>query len=128
MIVKKIAEAFIQPTSGTATPQDFQSLTIEWDRLSHSVKYHVQVLWERPAALRLVVNLHTVSRLMVERAVSTVIPEGVTAEELETLSECDRRLTPPARVAVHELMNLKERQLFVETFRGSFNRYKSRGE
>ena len=128
MIVKNIAEAFVKPAGGWATPQDFQALTVEWDRLSSPVKYHVQVLWERPAALRLVVNLHTISRLMIERSVSTVIPEGVTPEELETLSECDKRLTPPARVAVHELMNLKERQLFVETFRGSFNRYKSRGE
>ena len=128
MIVKNIADAFVKPVDGSARPQDYQSLTVEWDKLSSSVKHHVGVLLERPAGLRLVVNLHVISRLMLERSISTVIPEGVTPEELETLGECDMRLTSPARVAVHELMNLKERQLFVETFRGSFNRYKSRGE
>ena len=128
MIVKKIADAFVSVSNIEARPQDYQSLAIEIDKLSASTKYHVTVLMARAPGLRLVVNLHVISRLMLERSISTAIPEGVTKEELETLNECDMRLTVPARVAVHELMNLRERQLFVETFRQLFNRYKSRGE
>jgi hypothetical protein len=128
MIVKKIADAFVAVSDIAARPQDYQSLFIEIDRLSAAVQHHVKVMTERSSALNLVVNLHVISRLMLERSISTVIPDGVTKEELETLNECDRRLTVPARIAVHELMNLRERQQFVETFRRTFNRYKSRGE
>ena len=131
MIVKKMASppgTITRHDIGDATPQDYQCLTVEWSRLSSSAHVALDILLCRPPALRLMLNLTAVSRLMVDKNILVVIPDGVTPAEYEVLAECDMKLTVPARVAVHELYNLKERQQFVEAFRTEFNRYRCRGD
>lgn len=131
MIVKKLSNPpapIARHDSGDATPKDYQCLRIEMPRLSSLSQMFLDTLFGRSPAVRLMLNLATVSRFMAERSIMVVIPDGVTQGEYEVLAECDMKLTVPARIAVHELFNLKERQQFVETFRADFNRYRCRGD
>lgn len=79
-------------------------------------------LQQQPVVL-LKVNLGTTLKILQRQAVMVVVPEGLEEQELESLewlSACDA----PLQVVGHELMNIRERQLLVDQFRGVFNAYR----
>lgn len=79
------------------------------------------------AEARLAQNMTIITERMKRKSVTTVIPDGVTEHELQMLAVLDR-FPQNLRIVGHELLNLRERQLFADTFRVIFNAYRCKGE
>ena len=84
-----------------------------------------EVLLNYEPAIRLKIMLGRTAEMMVQRSVVTVVPEGLEPQELVLLASVEQ-LEPRLQVVAHELLCVRERQLFVDTFRTVFNAYKAK--
>lgn len=86
--------------------------------------YEATKLLQRDPALQLALNLGTVAKLMANSHVFTVIPDGLTDAERKMLDTAARVLGQKAQLGLHGVLNLHERQLFIEYFGMVFNAHK----
>ena len=110
-----------------AAPEDYEQFSREVARLPmHTTASVWLVLLNRPPAVRLKANMSVISAIMVDSDVRTVIPEGITLSERNML-EALVHLNVGCQLVGHELLNLRERQLFVDHFRIIFSAYRCKG-
>lgn len=109
-----------------AKPSDYKQFEGELGRLPQQAAHYWSILLGQDPMVRLKINmLHIVDHLML-KPITTVIPDGVDAHELCML-EALNKLSSNCQVVGHELMNLRERQYFVDEFRVIFNEYRCKG-
>jgi hypothetical protein len=84
-----------------------------------------EILLNYEPAIRLKIMLGRTAEIMTTRNVVTVIPEGLEPLELRLLYSV-AELEPRLQLVAHELLCVRERQLYADTFRIVFNAYKAK--
>lgn len=128
-VYKKIARTaaqYIYQDGTAATPEDYERFLGELSKLSESDARYWEILYGQEPVVRLKINLIHIIDTMLEGSVTTVIPDGVDANELKRLEGLSK-LSPMSQVVGHELLNLRERQRFVDEFRVIFNAHRCKG-
>lgn len=95
-----------------------------------SLDQQAQAFWQhmlsKPPLIRLRINLTRVMQLFTDKSFTTVIPDGVTELECRMLDRLIDQADLARRVGF-ALLNLNERQQFIDTFRASFNAHRCKG-
>lgn len=112
---------------GTAAkPDDYESFAGELSRLPSADRGFWETLLRLDPMVRLKINLSRIMGIMMAVNVLTVVPEGVTDQECDRLVGLSN-LGTMSQVVGHELLNIRERQYFVDKFRIIFNAHKCKG-
>ena len=128
MIYKRYAQTpgqILYRAGETATPADYEALNSEVRKLSASTCHYIQHMLDQDPAVQLKINLRKTLDIAIGRRVMSVMPDGLTEREVQILYELTG-LSSRAQLAGHELFNLRERQLLVDTFRAVFSAYRCR--
>ena len=109
-----------------ATRDDYREFSRGLKRLPRDAALFWSKLLTQHPALRLRMNIKRVADLLGVRSIQTVIPGGVNPHELAMLSAL---VGHPTRFQLvgHELLNLRQRQRFVDHFRTIFGKYRCKG-
>ena len=110
----------------SASPEDYESFVGELSRLPAVDRGFWEAMLNLDPVIRLKVNLGHLMDMMTRSNVLTVVPEGVTKQEHVRLIGLSR-LSTTSQLVGHELLNIRERQYFVDKFRVTFNAHKCKG-
>jgi len=127
MIYKRYAnmpgQVIYQDGTG-ATREDYEDFHKEVYRRGSMVAQW-EVLLNYEPTTRLKIMMGRAAEAMIASNVVTVIPEGLTGQELTLLSsvsDMEARL----QVVAHELLCVRERQRYTDVFRRVYNAYKAK--
>jgi hypothetical protein len=108
---------------GVVTPEDYVQFRADLASLPVDVATYWGNLLSQDPLIRFKCNMDRIMGCVLFHPVVTVIPDGVNSKEVSMLGALDR-LSVPSRAVGHELLNLRERQNFVDWFRPVLNAYR----
>jgi hypothetical protein len=116
-----------QNEGASASVEDYESFHQSITLLSNAYERKWTWLLEQEPTIRLKIMLIRCMERMIDSNVVTVVPEGLLKDELDMLDAVSG-FHPQLQLVAHELFCIRERQLFVDSFRQIFNAHKCKGE
>jgi hypothetical protein len=109
----------------SASRQDYEDFHREVYKRGGGTVASWEVLLNYEPAVRLKIMLGRAAEVMITTNVVTVVTAGLLPQELTLLASVSG-MEPRLQTVAHELLCIRERQMYIDAFMGVFNAYKTK--